>query len=108
MTEEIGKVRLDYSRYPGEDLYCDGRVEDEILEIVKSLSPVEYAGVIAERKSWPILYHLSGLRENIVDWIPMRRTDKVLEVGSGCGAITGALARKQAVSPVWICPKRGA
>ena len=94
MTEEIGKVRLDYSRYPGEDLYCDGRVEDEILEIVKSLSPVEYAGVIAERKSWPILYHLSGLRENIVDWIPMRRTDKVLEVGSGCGAITGALARK--------------
>ena len=94
MAEEIGKIRLDYSKYPGEDLYCDGRVEDELLEIVKSMSSVEYAGVIAERKSWPVLYHLSALRENIVEWIPMKRTDKVLEVGSGCGAITGALARK--------------
>ena len=94
MLDEIGKVKLDYSKYPGEDFYCDGAVEDELLDIVKNYSPVEYAGVIEERKSWPILYHLSALRENIVDWIPMKKTDKVLEVGSGCGAITGALARK--------------
>lgn len=94
MVEEIGKVKLDYSRYPGEDFYCDGKVEDEILDIVKNLSPVEYGGVIEERKSWPILYHLSPLRENIVDWIPMKKRDRVLEVGSGCGAITGALSRK--------------
>lgn len=94
MVEEIGKVKLDYSRYPGEDFYCDGKVEDEILDIVKNLSPVEYGGVIEERKSWPILYHLSPLRENIVDWIPMKKSDRVLEVGSGCGAITGALSRK--------------
>ena len=94
MVEEIGKVKLDYSRYPGEDFYCDGKVEDEILDIVKNLSPVEYGGVIEERKSWPILYHLSPLRENIVDWIPMKKSDRVLEVGSGCGALTGALSRK--------------
>lgn len=94
MLDEIGKVKLDYSKYPGEDFYCDGVVEDELLDIVKNYSPVEYAKVIEERKSWPILYHLSALRENIVDWIPMKKTDKVLEVGSGCGAITGALARK--------------
>lgn len=92
--EMIGKVTLDYSRYPGEDFYCDGDVEDELLAIVKDLSPVEYARVIEERKSWPILYHLSPLRENIVEWIPMDKSAKVLEVGSGCGAITGALARK--------------
>ena len=94
MLDEIGKVKLDYSKYPGEDFYCDGTVEDEMLDIVKNYSPVEYAKVIEERRSWPILYHLSVLRENIVDWIPMKKTDKVLEVGSGCGAITGALARK--------------
>lgn len=94
MVEEIGKVKLDYSKYPGEDFYCDGSVEDELLDIVKRLSPVEYAGVVEERRSWPILYHLSPLRENIVDWIPMDKDARVLEVGSGCGAITGALARK--------------
>jgi len=94
MTETIGKITLDLSKYPGEDFYCDGAVEDEILEIVKKYALVEYAGIIEERKSWPVLYHLSPLRENIVDFIPMKKTDKVLEVGSGCGAITGALSRK--------------
>ena len=94
MTETIGKITLDLSKYPGQDFYCDGTVEDEILEIVKKYSTVEYAGIIEERKSWPVLYHLSNLRENIVDFIPMKKTDKVLEVGSGCGAITGALSRK--------------
>lgn len=94
MVEEIGKVRLDYSKYPGEDLYCDGAVENELLDIVRGLSAVEYARIIEERKSWPILYHLSPLRENIVEWIPVGSSDKVLEVGSGCGAVTGALARK--------------
>ena len=93
MTETIGKVKLDYSKYPGEDLYCDGTVEDEILDIVKRLSPVEYAAAIEEKASWPVLYHLSPLRENIVDWLPIGKQDKVLEVGSGCGAVTGALAR---------------
>lgn len=92
--EQIGKITLDYSKYPGEDLYCDGTVEDELLDLAKRLSPVEYQEAIEERKSWPVLYHLSSQRENIVEWIPIERTDKVLEVGSGCGAITGALARK--------------
>lgn len=90
---EVGKVRLDLTHYPGEDFYCDGAVEDELLDIVKNYSAVEYPRIIEERKSWPVLYHLSPLRENIVEWIPMEGA-KVLEVGSGCGAITGVLARK--------------
>lgn len=94
MTEQIGKIILDLSKYPGEDLYCDGAVEDELLDIVRKYSQVEYPQLIEQRKSWPILYHLSPLRENIVDFVPMSPQDKVLEVGSGCGAITGALARK--------------
>ena len=94
MIEEIGKVKLDYSKYSGEDFYCDGAEEDELLDIVKTLSPEEYAKVVEERKNWPILYHLSPLRQNIVEWIPMGKDAKVLEVGSGCGAITGALAGK--------------
>lgn len=94
MTETIGKITLDLSKYPGEDFYCDGTVEDEILQIARDYSTVEYGRIIEERKSWPILYHLSPLRENIVDFIPFTKEDKVLEVGSGCGAITGVLSRK--------------
>ncbi len=94
MTEQIGKVTLNLSHYGGEDLYSDGKVEDELLEIVQSCAETEYQRVIEERASWPVLYHLSPLRENIVDWIPMKADAKVLEIGSGCGAITGALSRK--------------
>jgi SAM-dependent methyltransferase len=93
-TEQIGKIVLDYKYYPGEDLYCDGEVEDELLDIVKNYSPIEYRRIIEERAKWPVLYHLSPLRENIVDWIPMDKDAKVLEVGAGCGAITGSLAKK--------------
>lgn len=92
--EEIGKIKLNLNHYPGEDYYCDGDIEDELLAITRDCAQVEYPRIIEERKSWPILYHLSSLRENIVEWLPIDKNMKVLEVGSGCGAITGALARK--------------
>ena len=94
MQEKIGKITLDYKYYPGEDFYCDGDVEDELLEIVKNHGQGEFWKIIEERAKWPVLYHLSPLRENIVDWIPMDKDAKVLEIGSGCGAITGKLAMK--------------
>ena len=66
MTEQIGKVTLDLSRYSGEDLYCDGAVEDEILEIVKHTPKEGYRKAIESKKSWPVFYHLSAQRENII------------------------------------------
>lgn len=92
--EKIGNVILDDTYYPGEDLYCDGIIEDEILDIVKNEEVGSYRRIIEEKANWPILYHLSPLRENIVNWIPLDKSKKVLEVGSGCGAITGALAKR--------------
>lgn len=92
--EKIGNVTLDYTRYPGEDLYSDGNVEEEILTIVKEASHVEYPSIIEEKNSWPVLYHLSPLRANIVDWLPIKKDHKVLEIGSGCGAITEKLSEK--------------
>jgi len=94
ILDKIGKVTLDLTRYPGEDKYCDGDIEDTLLEIAKDRAEVEYQRIIEESASWPILYHLSPLRENIVEWLPIDKSMKVLEVGSGCGAITGALSRK--------------
>ena len=107
MIEKIGQIVIDDTHYPGEDLYCDGVIEDEILNIVKNNPPENFGRIIEEKKNWPILYHLSPLRENIVNWIPVQKTDKVLEVGAGCGAITGALSAKaQSVTSVDLSKKR--
>lgn len=91
---QIGKVKLDYSHYPGSDRYSDGEIEEELLSIVRESAEVEYQSIIESRNSWPLLYHLSPLRGNIVDWLPLDKSHKVLEIGSGCGAITAALAGK--------------
>ena len=92
--EQIGKVNLDLTFYSGEDLYCDGAVEDELLQIARDYAEVEYPRIIEEKRSWEVLYHLSEQRENIVEWLPIDRNMRVLEVGAGCGAITGVLSGK--------------
>lgn len=107
MSEMVGKVILNTDFYSGTDLYSDGDVEDELLAIVKSFSIRDFPGIIIERKSWPILYHLSPIRENIVEWIDISPEATVLEVGAGCGAVTGALAQKsKKVTCVELSKKR--
>lgn len=88
---KIGNVILDDTCYQGRDLYTDGAIEDEMLEIARNVSPDRFNKVIGEKKSWPILYHFSHIRENILSWMPFTGKEKVLEIGSGCGAVTGAL-----------------
>lgn len=92
MREQIGKVTLDYSKYPGEDYYSEGISEDALLDVVSQYDESEYDHVILNTRSWPMLYHLSNVRTNVVTWLPITNQHKVLEIGSGCGAITGALA----------------
>lgn len=92
MQEFVGKVKMNYDAYCGEDLYSDGDVEDELLEIVKNNS--EYNRIIMEKASWPILYHLTEVRENILSWFPFQKDSVALEIGAGCGAVTGALLQK--------------
>ncbi len=89
----IGKVKMNYSLYSGADSYSDGDIEDTLLNIVKENEPVEFPEIIKKSSSWPVLYHLSEYRENILSGIPFTKNDEVLEVGAGCGAITGYLCR---------------
>jgi len=94
LPKTIGQVSLNYDYYGGSDLYSDGDIEDTLLEIVKNSSRAEYQSIIENTMSWPILYHLSPIRGNIVDFLPIGKSDKVLEIGSGCGAITDTLSKK--------------
>ena len=107
MKEMVGKVQLNLSDYEGVDLYSDGDVEDELLNIVATHTPEEYDDIILERNSWAIMYHLSKHRENILSWYPFSKNDTVLEVGAGCGAVTGALLDKvQKVTAIELSKRR--
>ncbi|MCR4990150.1 MAG: class I SAM-dependent methyltransferase [Lachnospiraceae bacterium] len=107
MPEKIGQVSLNYDHYAGRDLYSDGEIEDMLLDIVKNTPNAAFSTVIEEKKSWPVLYHLSPIRANIVDFLPITQEDKVLEIGSGCGAITENLSsRAGSVTCVDLSAKR--
>lgn len=83
-------INLDY--YKGTDLYSDGDIENEMLEIFqKGLDPEE---VIKKDNRWPILYHLSPQRTYLLEWFPFRKDETLLEIGSGCGALTGLFCEK--------------
>lgn len=88
MEEYIGKVKMNYDFYSGEDLYSDGDIEDFLLDVVKTVEYKDYDSVIAKEKSWPVLYHLSDVRQNVINWYNFEPGAQILEIGAGCGAIT--------------------
>lgn len=89
---QVGKIRLNMRYYLGEDQYSDGDIEDEILSIVQN--ETNYDPIIEKHKRFEVFYHLSKEREMIVNAMDISREASVLEIGSGCGAVTGALAEK--------------
>ena len=70
--------------------YADGS-EQILLDILSNtnenqINEVDYIN------NWPIYYHLSKSRQNLINWIKYPSTNmSILELGAGCGAITKAL-----------------
>lgn len=86
------KLNLDF--YTGADYYSDGNVESELLALMKQhQNHDDYSDIIANDNRWPILYHLSPIRQNIINWYPFKSNATCLEIGGGCGAITGTLCK---------------
>ena len=92
-VEIIGKVKLDSSFCSAADEQSEERLDD-LLDIVKNTDPHLYMNKVIEKGSWPLLYHLSETRENLINWIPVSKNDRVLEIGAECGALTGVLCEK--------------
>lgn len=85
-------AHLNFDFYQGENEYSDGDVENDLLDIIKSGKAFD--DVLRNDRRWPINYHLSHIRHNVLSWYPFAGGCDILEVGAGCGAITGLLCEK--------------
>lgn len=86
------KFNLDF--YKGEDKYSDGDIEDVILNYTEKYSEENIDEIFKNDIRWPIFYHLTNIRKNIINWYPMKKNASVLEIGAGMGAITSTLCEK--------------
>jgi len=50
--------------------------------------------IINSNPPWPIFYHLSPQRKMILEWYPFKKESSLLEIGAGCGALTGLFCEK--------------
>lgn len=101
MVEKIGNVRMNYEFYNGSDDYSDGDIENVLLDYVKNGEITEGScdydtvmDILRNDNRWPVLYHLSPVRQNIIDWYDFKKNASVLEIGAGCGAVTAAICRQ--------------
>lgn len=79
--------------------YTDGlEVEDRIYSILKETGDL---GVFSEELAsritdWPTEYHFSPTRHNLLRHFHLKKTDRILELGCGCGAVTRQLGETRA------------
>ena len=54
----------------------------------------EIGDILTNNPPWPVLYHLSPQRKFLLSWYPFKKNTSLLEVGAGCGALTGLFCEK--------------
>lgn len=101
MTEYIRNESTRVWERPGFDgiAYSDGEDREErLLAALRQCRDVSSgsAELPAHITDWPSEYHLSPVRHNLLRPFPFRSSDRILELGCGCGAITRFLGESGA------------
>lgn len=104
---EEAAQKLNLKWYQDDDRYSDGDIEEDIVRYIAQNEPEDYDRVMYEHFSWAVYYHLTNVRKNLLNWYPFQKESSVLEIGSGCGAITGLLCdRCRKVTAVELSKRR--
>lgn len=78
-------ARLVTDFYSGIDIYDDGDVEQELLDVYKG------GDASLDLNDDRVFYLTTDIRANILNWYPFESGSSVLEIGTGCGTITELL-----------------
>ena len=87
-------MKVNYDFYNSKDKYSDGDIENEIIEYAKKYTEDQRDEIFKNDIRWPVFYHLTPIRKNILNWYPFEKDSSVLEIGAGMGAITSILCKE--------------
>jgi 2-polyprenyl-3-methyl-5-hydroxy-6-metoxy-1,4-benzoquinol methylase len=95
IPKRVGSVPIKQLSSVTEKEYTDGDSEDFLLQLFQSQDAEEKRRqLLGTNPEWRLKYHIAYTRENLFNWYDFKPGSSVLEVGAGCGALTGLLARK--------------
>lgn len=103
------KPKLITESAPEDGSYSDGdELEDMVLELLREDDAAGRIGELLDgNPSWPIYYHFTPVRHNLLSWFPFDSSASLLEVGSGMGALTGLFCERVArVTAVELTARR--
>jgi len=99
------KLNLDF--YKGEDLYSYEEIENETTKYIEENEECDYEDVFKNDMRWTVFYHLTPIRQNILNWYEFKPDSDILEIGAELGSITGVLCDKaKNVTAVEISKRR--
>lgn len=90
--ERIGNVILDDTYYCSKYDERDTLIEKDLMKYLKKYD--NSLDILSEDNRWPILYHISPIRKNILEWYDFDENADILEIGAECGVLTEVLCRK--------------
>ncbi len=103
------KPEFNLNWYKGEDHYSEGAIEDVLAQLIWNGRGSDYRQEMMEHFNWSVYYHLTPIRENLLNWYPFPKEASVLEIGCGLGAVTNLLCRKcRKVTAVELSKRRAA
>lgn len=76
-------MKYNFDFYNDKDTYSDGDIEETLLDYTLKYEDGEYDEVFKTDVRWPIFYHLSKIRQNIITWYPIDKNSEILEIGAG-------------------------
>lgn len=79
--------KINYEFHNKKNIYNDGKIEEELFDYYEHQKEIDFS-----RED--IFFFTTDIRENIINWYPFSKKDKVLEIGAGLGTITSALCEK--------------
>ncbi len=85
------KINLDFYKEGQENLLPE---EQDIIEYIKNNKKENYNEVIHKDKRNNVILALSNIRENILNWYPIKKDATILEIGANLGELTGILCEK--------------
>lgn len=92
--KKVGNVTLHLPSDMPRDNYTDKDAEEILLELFSGSEDTirsKRHDMLADNPTWPLYYHLTPKRANLLRWSEFEKGAAVLEIGAGCGAITEEL-----------------